>query len=219
MTKRVVWGLAVLGVAILAAISCRRSELRTVAIDVPQMGDARCIRIVTNAALDEVVGQYDGVPNDIEVDLSKRIVLYHESHRLLSSAYQRQIEARIQEVGLEANVLDVRLNPPSPVPTDDGPVQMWPDRFTAVIYVPAMTAHADVNIVADAIAYARIGRDDPRVSVDASSRRVWATYESLRLSPENIEHAIACVGFDANETPAYLGRSDPIPHGWTPVKL
>lgn len=215
--------LAIIGLSagILVVISCRRSDILTVMIDVPQMSDAKSIRIVTNATLEEVVGQYDGMRNGYEIDLLKKIVLYHESQRLLSPEYQRWIETRIAEVGFNARVTNAGWNPPAPVWTMDGPVQMqkWDDRFTAVISVPEMASNTDANIVVDAIAYARLGGDHPRVSARPDSRRVVATYESLHLSLRNIEYAIACAGFDANAVRANLGAEDAIPHGWTPVTL
>jgi len=107
--------------AIVAVVSCRRSEIRVALIDVPEMSGDRDIRIVTNAALDEVVGQYDGIHNECQVDLTRKIVLYHESQRLLSPAYQRRIEARIAEAGFKARVTNAGLNPPAPVPTVEGP--------------------------------------------------------------------------------------------------
>jgi hypothetical protein len=183
------------------------------------MRDAKTVRIATNAALAEVVGEYDGIRNGCNVDLSRKLILYHESNRLLSREYQRRIEARISEIGFGARVTTVGRNPSPPVQTVDGPVQMWPNRFTAVISVPDMVSNTDANIVVDAIAYARIGGDDPRVSVNCQSRRVVARYESLHLSLKNIEYAIACVGFDANGVRARLGQKDSIPHGWTPIKL
>ncbi|NQT93379.1 MAG: hypothetical protein HQ559_11510 [Lentisphaerae bacterium] len=205
---------------LVAAISCRRSDLRTAVVDVPGMDDARAVRIVTNATLDEVVGQFDGNKNAYEVDLSRKIVVYHESRqRLLSREYQRHIRARIAEVGFDARVIQAGLNPPPPVQTVNGLIQTWPNRFTAVISVPDMGSATDANVVVDAIAYARIGRDDPRVNVSASSRRVMAAYESIFVSLKNIEYAIACAGFDANRIPAKLGEEDALPHGWTPVSL
>ena len=219
MNKRYVLCAALLGAGLLAAVSCRRSDMRTAVVDVPQMSDATSVRIVTNAALDEVVGQYDGIQNQYEVDLTKKLVLYHESQRLLSPEYQRQIEARISEVGFKARVLNARLNPPPPVPTIDGPVQMCPNRFTAVISVPDMISNTDANVVVDAIAFARLGGDDPRIVVSQEARRLAIRYESLHLSLKNIEYAVACVGFDANNVPARLGRDDSIPHGWTPTHL
>ena len=219
MKTRVALTAITVAAAVLAAISCRRSDIRTAAVDVPDMSDARSIRIVTNAALAEVVGEYDGIQSAYEIDLSRKLVLYHESHRLLSPEYQRRIEGRIAEVGFAARVMGARHNPPPPVPTSDGPAQMWPGRFTAVISVRGMKTNTDANVIVDAIAYARVGRDDPRVTVRPGSRRIVATYESLCLSLENIEHAIACAGFDANTTLARLGAEDCLPHGWTQVRL
>lgn len=215
------WLMGVLGMCavIAAVVACRRTDVRTVRIDVPQMNSEREIRIITNATLDEVVGRYDGIQHDYEIDLSRKLVLYHESQNLLSPDYQARIVARLREVGFTARIIDVRLNPPGLVPTEDGPVQMWPDRFTAVISVPDMTSQTSANRVVDAIGYARVGRDSPGISVRRDSRTVVATYESLRLSLKNIEYAIACVGFDANNVPGNLGRQDALPHGWTPVRL
>ena len=45
------------------------------------------------------------------------------------------------------------------------------------------------------------------------------SFDSLRLSMKNLEHAIARVGFDANDTPAKLAWPDAPPHGWSPVSL
>lgn len=220
MNRRVMLLVAGSLVVLAAAVSCRRSDLRTAVVDVPGMDDSRAVRIVTNAALDQVIGRFDSNKNAYEVDLSRKIVVYHESRqRLLSREYQRHIMARIAEVGFEARVLGARLNPPEPVQAVNGIVQTWPNRFTAWISVPNMKSATDANVVVDAIAYARIGRDDPRVSVSTSSRRIMATYESIFVSLKSIEHAIACVGFDVNRIPARLGEADSLPHGWTPVSL
>ena len=219
MTKRMVLMATVSFVAAMAVISCRRSDTRTAVIDVPQMSDAMAIRIVTNATLDEVVGQYDGVKNDFEVDLSRKLVVYHEGQRLMSRDYHRRLVDRIAEVGYSAQVISARFDPPTLVPTRDGPYQMWPDRHTAIISVPDMESKTDANIVVDAIAFARLGRDDPRIEVDASRGRVVASYESIRLSLKSIEHAIASAGFDANRVPAKLGHPDAPAHGWKPVRL
>ncbi|MBT7067587.1 MAG: hypothetical protein HN919_14905 [Verrucomicrobia bacterium] len=218
MKKRMVL-LVVVAMAAVAAISCRRSDMRTAVVDVPGMSDAMDIRIVTNAALDQVVGQYDGVKSDYDVDLSRKIVLYHESRNLMSPAYQRKIVDRIAEVGFTAEVIKAGFNPPSPVDTIDGPHCTWPRRFTAVISVSDMASNTDANIVVDAIAYARLGCDDPRIVVDPQARRVVALYESMRLSLKAIEYSIACVGYDANSIPSQQGRADAVPHGWSPIRL
>jgi hypothetical protein len=206
----------VLGVA--TAISCRQTDPRVAVVEVPQMADERAVRIVTNAALDEVVGSYDGILHDFEVDLTRKALLYHEGPRLLTAEYRARIEARIGEVGFPGRVMEARRNPPAPTQTDKGMVQTWPDRCTAVLVIPTLRNNADVNIVVDAIAYARFG-DDPRVAVQRQTRRLTAIYDSMRLSLSSLEHAIACVGYDANDTPARLGRADAVPHGWSPIQL
>lgn len=219
MKKVLLFAALGLGIGITTMTACRQSDPRTMIIRVPEMADARAVRIVTNAALDEVAGRYDGITHEYEADLSKRIILYHESHRLRSPAYQRRIVARIREVGYDARFLRVGHNPPDPVPTVEGPAQMWPNRFTAAISVPGMVSNTDVNIVADAIAYARLGRDDPRIRVDPRARRLTVGYESLHQSFKNVEYAIACAGYAANGVPAKLGLTDGLPYGWIPVSL
>jgi hypothetical protein len=214
----------VLVAGVAAAISCRKHDIRYAIVEVPGMTDAKSVRIATNAALHEVVGRFDGIENDTEIDLSRNLILYHESQRLMSSAYRQRIRAKVAEVGYNAHVLGARLNPPRLVDVlNDNEeyiqVQMWPNRFTAVISVPNMKSQTDANIVIDAIAFARLGRDDPRIEVDAKSRKIVATYESLNLSQRNIEHAIAYAGFDANRIPARLGQVDSVPNRWTPIKL
>lgn len=206
-----------LSLGLLAAMSCRRTDVRMALVDVPRMTDELQVRIVTNAALNEVVGRYDGIKHDYEIDMAKGIVRYHESRRLMSGEYRARIVARIKEVGFDAKVVEAGPNPFGPVMTRDGPIDMWPTRHTAVITVSGMKTHTHANIVVDAIAYARVGRDDPRICIQRAERRVLATYESMRLSLRNLEQAIACVGFDANAVPANLGRPDAIPYGWTPV--
>ena len=201
------------------AASCRRSDMRTALIRVPGLSSQTAVRIATNAALDVVVGRYDGIQNHYEVDLDRKLVLYHESQRLLSRPYQQRIVARIAEVGFGARVVNARLNPPAPTPTVDGLVQEWPNRHTAVIHVPDMTSVLHANIVVDAIAYARLGRDDPRVDVRPGSGEIVASYQSLLLAQRNIEEALAAVGFSANGIPSKLGHEDALPHGWYPVLL
>ena len=200
-------------------LSCRQSDMKTVTIHVPQMTDATSIRIVTNAALNEAVARNDGVQHAFEVNLAKKTILYHEGTRLLSGDYQKRIESRLGEVGLEAKVIRVSRNPPPPFPTPNGPVQLWGDRCTAVISIAGMTSRTAANIAVDAIAYARYGKDDPRIAVQASDRNMVVTYESLHLAPQNIELAIACVGFDANRILANLGYPDAPPHDWREFDL
>ena len=105
------------------------------------------------------------------------------------------------------------------IDTERGPRRLWPDRITAVIAVPEMRSNTDANIVVDAIAYARIGSDNPRVTADKESRRLLAVYESTSICLKYIEHAIACAGYAANDVLPNLGADDAIPHGWTPVAL
>ena len=220
--KQRIWQIAIPVLACVITVmglSCRRSDMRTARVQVPGMSGATAVRIVTNAALDVVVGRYDGIQNACDVDLDRKLVFYHESRQLLSRPYQQAIEAKSAEVGLGARVVQAQLNPPAPTPTIDGLVQEWPNRHTAVIHVPDMSSVLHANIIVDAIAYARLGRDDPRVTVNPETGEIVASYQSLRLSQRNIEEAITAVGFSANGVPAKLGHEDALPHGWYPVLL
>jgi len=218
MRKRLPWVAVLLCAGLAVAVSCRRSDTRAVVIRVPGMADARGIRIATNAALDQVVGQFDGVKHDCEVDMQKRIVLYHESRALLLGSYQRRIESRIRDVGFAARVVAAGPNPSPVIETKDGPFREWPDRFTVAIRAPGMKTHTDANVIVDAIAWARTG-DDARIVVDSRARTIAVTYNSVLVSRKNIECAIAAVGLNANEIPARLGEPDALPHGWLPVHL
>ena len=210
---------AVLCLGALGVVSCRMSDVKVASIDVPAMGDDRTVRIVTNAALDELAGCYSDIRHGLEIDVAKGLALYHESGRLSTRDYQQRIEARLREVGFEPRIRSVQLDPPPPYPDVKGPVQLWPDRHTAVIEIPAMKSRTAANVVANAIGFARVGADDPRIAVDRAARRLTVTYESLGLAPRSLEVAIACSGFAANGVPANLGAPDAVPHGWTPVSL
>jgi len=181
------------------------------------MDDATDVRIVTNATLNEIAGRLSG-RHDVEIDVPHGRILYHESQNLLSPEYRNRIVACIRQVGYDARFVSVRLNPPPPVPTVDGPFQDWPDRFTADITVSGAATHADMNRIVDAIAYARLGRDDPRIDTDISTGSVTIrSFEGLALARSNIEFAIARAGFDANGVPANPGGPDAAPVLWTPT--
>ena len=204
--------------ATLVTAACMRIEQHAVRLEVPDMAGARDIRIVTNAALNEIIGRYDGIKNDVEVDIARGLVLYHEGHRLQNEAYRRHIEECLREVGFEATFQAVRLNPPPPVPTTRGFVQMWPDRYTAVLSVPALKSCRDANVVVDAIALARTG-DHPSIAPHAPSHTLRVAYSGRALALKNVEHAIANAGYAVNGIPADLGRSDAVPGGWSIVTL
>jgi len=182
------------------------------------MANERDVRIVTNAVLDATSILAQAVRNDCQIDVSKRLVLYHEGPRLRLPAYRALLVARLMEVGFsDARILRTAPNPPPLVETVDGPCQDWPDRHTAVIHVPGMADITAANRVVDALAYARAGGDDPLVSVDPASRTLTVTYEGLRLARSNLEHAIACAGYAANAVPARLGGSDAVRDHWRPL--
>ena len=206
--------LAVLGMLALAA--CMRIDRKSMTIAVPEMGSAKQVRIVTNAALEEVIGHYDAFRHEYEIDLTRGIVLYHEGDQLLSAAYRQRIEKSLSQVGFVARIVSVAFNPPPPRLTPQGWLQRWSDRRTAVIHVPDMKTAQDANIVEDAIAYARTG-DHPSVVANAATREIHITYDPMKVARKNVEQAIAGVGFAAGDTPALLGMPDALPLGWESV--
>lgn len=202
-----------------ATTSCRRSDMRTDRVAVPGMRDDRDVRIVTNAVLGATSELAQAIRNDCEIDVSKRLALYHEGPRLRLPQYRALLLARLNEVGYaKARILKVALNPPPLADTMDGPCQDWPDRHTAVILVPGMTDVTAANRVVDAIAFARVVSDDARIRIDRVARSLTVTHEGLWAARPNLEHAIACAGYSANAVPARLGGSDSVPDGWRPLQ-
>lgn len=215
------WVFTVLGLAMLAVTQLvpRRADARTVVVSVPEMAGERDVRIVTNAALDEIRGRYDGVLHEYRVDLERKVLLYHEGPRLLQPGYQREIEARIREIGQGARIVQVAANPHPPLHNTRGETMAWwTDRVTAVIALPDLGTRTDANRIVDAIARARTGDDPAHIVPDRGARTLTVTFDALKLAPVNLEHAIACSGYAANGSPARLGRSDALAHGWTPLQ-
>jgi copper chaperone CopZ len=218
--KRLLTATAAIVLCLLVVLTaCRRTDIRTTTVSVPEMATTQDVRIITNAALNEIIAEYDGMMHEYEVDLTKKLIVYHESSRLAHPQYRHHIEARIAEVGFKAKVQTGILNPPPLVETVDGMFQEWPGRFTSVISVPDMTSTIDANIVVDAIGFARVGRDAPLIKVNPESRTVHVTYQGMTTNKKNIEHAIALSGYSANEVQAALGRPSALPHGWKPANL
>jgi hypothetical protein len=177
------------------------------------------LRIVTNAALNEIVGRYVS-RHAYEMDVNRGLVLYHEGSQLLSREYQLRIVQSLGRVGYEARILVARHNPP---PTDlvlhGQLVQVWPDRFTAVISIPKLKSNRDANIVEDAIAYART-RDVPAsVASDREGGALTVSYSGQNTALRNIEHAIASSGFDANDTFAESDHIGEFAIGWAPIAV
>lgn len=223
LTHRLCHGLIVLATLglMLACLSCRVSRPRDTSIDVPDMRDERDVRILTNAVADEVAGQLEGVKYTFEIDVEQRLVMYHESPKLLQPEYRSAIQQRLAEVGYASRLLQARHNPPPPVPVVNSatPIQTWPYRCTAVLHIPAMTTRKDANIVVDAIGYARRGRDPNGLTMNPDTGTMHVDYESMQLSIKNLEHAIAAVGYRANSLEALLGRDDAVADGWRPVQM
>jgi len=214
------WFFAVVGLLILSAseVTRHREDERTIRVAVPQMASDRDVRIVTNAALDEIRGRYDGIRHEYQVDHRHHAVIYHEGQRLFDPAFRAHVEARIREIGFDGRFTRVAANPQPVLRNKKGEeFNNWPDRVTAVISVPGMKDNTDANRIVSAISLARGGDDPQHVRLDRENRTFTISFNGLLTAPRNIQHAIACSGFAANEVPARLGEGDAIAYGWTPV--
>lgn len=211
------WFFAVIGLLLLCAslASRHRDNERTVTVNVPQMASERDVRIVTNAALDEIRGRYDGIRHAYQVDRRNHAVIYHEGRRLLDPAFRAQIERRIREIGFDAHFTQAAANPPPPLRNGRGELfHDWPGRITGVIAVPGLKSNTDANRIVNAISLARSGDDPEHVHLDRDARTLSVTFNGLLTAPRNIEHAIACSGFAANGVPPRLGQQDAVAFGW-----
>lgn len=190
--------------------ACFRSEIAELTIHVPRMESKRDARIVTNAAMEEVVGYLDGIRHEVEIDLENHRILYHESDQLLDPHYQAKIIGCLSEVGFAAEIVQAEFNPLAPIKLYNNTIlNSWPDRFSSMISIPEMDSVTEANIAVDAIAYARIGGDDPRVFTDLARKEIRTVYDSVALSEKNVEEAIACTGYAANSIPPQS-----TPQGW-----
>lgn len=188
---------------ILFTTGCFRAEVSEVAIHLPQMESERDSRIVTNAALDEVVGSLGSLKHEYEFDLNNHVMIYHESQQLMSPQYRDLLLASLKAVGLDAEIETAAFNPlPALRVPDGGIMNNWPDRFSARISIPEMDTIQEANIVVDALAFVRNGGDDPRVVPDPDNRKLDIVYDNVVLSLKNIEEAIACTGYSANGVPS-----------------
>lgn len=215
------WLFAIIGLLMLCAsmLSRHRDNERTVTVHVPQMTSDRDVRIVTNAALDEIRGRYDGIRHEYQVDRRNHAVIYHEGRRLLDPAFRAHIEARIREIGFDAHFTQVAANPQPPLRNGRGELfHNWPDRITGVLAVPGLQSDTDANRIVNAISLARSGDDPGRIRLDREARTLSVTFNGLLTAPRNIEHAIACSGFAANGAPPRLGGQDAVAFGWTPLE-
>jgi hypothetical protein len=214
-------GLAVVVVAVFFA-SFEDSDLRTVTIDIPGLDDDRAERIMTNAALNETACEFAGPRHACEVDVPRRIVLYHEGPQLLRLDYLARIQQQLKDVGFCSRILSVQHNPDPPLEIAPGifvPGTEWLDRFTAVIEIAEMTTNTSANVALSAIGRARHAGGEDALETDRRARTMTVRYRSMLLCLSDIEHAIACAGFSANDTPANLGRDDAPPYHWRPVDL
>ncbi|MCE9615007.1 MAG: heavy-metal-associated domain-containing protein [Lentisphaerae bacterium] len=84
------------------------------------------------------------------------------------------------------------------------------DIRTAVLYVPAMTNQACVNVVLKALNTEQ-GISSPQVTVRQDSCTLEVRYDSLRHSLKNLEFTVADAGFAANDIPANVAAQQALP--------
>lgn len=201
MTKTVV-GSAVGFLFLLLVTACFRNETSHLTVRVPDMATEIDARIATNAALNEVVGSVGTLMHDFEFNLETQTLIYHEGRQLRSPQYLNMLISSLADVGMAAEIQKVVFSPIKPrLMPDDGILDQWPDRHSALIKVEGMDTITEANIVADAIAFVRNGGDDPRVVPDLGNRELNITYNNVQLSEKNITEAIACSGYSANGVP------------------
>jgi hypothetical protein len=191
--------------------------MRTVRVHVPDTSNERDIRIITNSALEEIRGNYDGVLHQYKVDLARGLVIYHEGANLMNGAFRGRVSERLSEIGYPATFRSVGPNPLPLGHTADGkPFDSWPGRATAIISVPDMKTKQDANRIVAAISLARTG-DAPRsIQLNRDSRIVTISFNGAFSGAKNIQHAIASAGFAADEIDARYGRADAEVHNWRP---
>lgn len=211
---RSIWAV-LFGWLLLFVTGCFRNEISQLTVHVPAMSTEQDARIVTNAALNEVVGCLESLKHDYEFDLEKGMVTYHGSRKLMSEIYRSNLTTSLGAIGLKANIVRVGFNPLRALRMPDGSViNDWPDRYTALLAVPEMDTVTEANRVADAIAFVRNGGNDPRVAPDPERGTLDIHFNNVALSERNITEAIACAGYSANGTPP-----QEVPQGWNALEF
>lgn len=84
------------------------------------------------------------------------------------------------------------------------------DKRTFTVTAPGVKNEACAQRVAQALS-AVDGVDMASLRFDMAERTITLSYESLKLGKKNVEHAIAHVGFDANDVPAFAEAKAALP--------
>lgn len=213
-----IFGLIGLAMVVLSQGFHWRSDVRTGRFHVPELASERDIRIVTNAALEEILGRYDGVQHRYQVDLPRGLVVYHDPGLVTDAGFRDRVVSRIAEVGYAATFQQVARNPLPPARSQKGELfDIFPGRHTAVIAVKGMKSNVDANRVVCAISLARTGDAPQSIQLDRAARTFTITFNGRRVGLKNIQHAIAASGFAADDLAARCGQPDAEPHNWTPL--
>ena len=198
-------------------ISCYRPDIFSVTIDVPEMSDDLAVRIITNAALNEIEKDFPTPGHEIEIDLGNTRLNYHEQGpRVMEAAYRERISACLRQVGYEPTFHHAGFNPTPIVHSKSGPFRREPNRWTLTMTIPGMKTVRDANVVVDAIGFARLGADVPQIKAFKDSRKLSVVYQAKNCALKNLEVGIASVGFAANGKRPHPAT---IPQGWWPVNL
>jgi hypothetical protein len=193
----------VLALLSLLAASCRRQDVRTITIAVPDLRDDRSARIVADALVCELARN----DANLSVDLKEHTVSVSANNALTAPALQRRILESIQAVGFTPKLVGVK---PSPVDS-------WRDRHILTLRVPELQNNRTANIAVGAVSRAMVGPDMlDRIRLDPAAHTVTVTHDSMQVARMNLEQAIANAGFRTQNEPANLGFPDALPHGWSP---
>jgi hypothetical protein len=192
-----------LALALVAAGGCRRRDVRTVTLAVPDMADDRAARIVCNAICIELARN----DANIGVSLKEGTLQLSANAVLMNADLQSAILKEAADVGLSATLAGVK-----PAPSDH-----WPDRHVLVLRIAGMQTNQKANIAVGAVTRAMNGQAAGDVRADPAARRVTVTYDSMFLGRKNLEHAVANAGFRTDRIPVNLGFPDALPHGWSPL--
>lgn len=194
-------GIILLCLTATVVTGCRRQELRTIVIRVPDLRDDRTAALVRNALWAEMT-RYEA---NIAINLKEATLNLSASGVLKVPEVQARLRSALQEVGFAGTVVGVRT----------APVDHWPDRHVMVIRIPEVTNNLTANIAAAAVTHALTGQGSAQsIHVHPERQEVAVTYNSMVQARRNFEHAIACAGLRTADIPPNLGYPDPLPHGW-----
>jgi hypothetical protein len=181
--------------------ACRRRDVRTTVIEVPDLTDARAAQIALNAIGIELTR----TDANFTVDLKDHTMQHFSSSMVGYPPVQSNILAALHEVGLQAQILHAK----------PAPIDAWRDRHAITLRLPELQNNRIANIAVGAVNRAMAGKDPDGVRADPAAHTVTIAYDTMVLRSKNLEHAIANAGLRTRAIPAQLEFPDALPHGWT----